>query len=188
MKSVSALSMVVWTLFLGSTFDWQQGSRPASPPSTTSEHLPASPTVLITVVGESLGDLRTPQKMILWRGAPKWYLSQPQSTSGGGSAESFQLHGSYGDVEVSFQVFSRPLRMTINGVDVANASANVFLVDGVDRKGTAPDVQGINVSLKPGSALDAALAGAAIPAIREFIECPALSSPAWLVCSRMGGT
>jgi len=131
--------------------------------------------------------MTTPRTLVLWRGAPKWYLSSPQSSSGGGSAESFQFQQSYGDVELSLKVFSRPTKMVLNGIDVADTSANVFMVDGVDRGSIAPTIKGLNVALASGTPLEAALAAADNADVLKFLQCPSATSPAWLVCSRLGG-
>ena len=75
--------------------------------------------------------------IVLWRGAPGWFIGTSQNSSGGGGADSFNSTARYGNVEVVVTLQTAKRIAEVQGQKVELGEMNVILVDGVDTASAA---------------------------------------------------
>ena len=150
----------------------QAAQRPSEGPFTAQTQ-PISPSVLATIVTRN----QVLELVVLWRGAPGWFLGAGQGAKYSGGNGSFTGLLEYGGLQLdfSYEASRRTARIQAKSV-LLPEKANVILVDGVDR-GTAQTIAGTASvdSHFESSATFASLLGRS-PEIVSFLRCDAGTS------------
>jgi hypothetical protein len=168
------------------------GRVSASPSSMQqgATNVPASPTVLVSVLARGAGGALDAELLTFWRGRARWF-SGSQRSSGGGSATHRTQTLTFGDVYLSLELQLAPRRVIVAEETRDLGTANVVLVDDVDASTGPRLVKTLTVELSQGDFVDLAVQAAAASAeVRAFLQCPesgaAPVSPAYVVCHRLG--
>jgi predicted dehydrogenase len=126
-----------------------QGPPPAPrmpPPgasATSSGTQVISPVAVMTwVTRRGHDDVHTLDLIVLWRGAPGWFMrAGTHGSSSGGSGDAFHTTIRYGDVELQLGLQSAKRTAEIQEQKVELGDANVIFVDHVDGAGGAQVVR-----------------------------------------------
>jgi hypothetical protein len=127
----------------------------------------------------------TIELVVLWRGAPGWFLGSPTRGSGGGNAIGFYSSWSNSTAEVNLTYDYARRSAIVNGVSVLlPAGANVILVDGVDSGvSTVAGLTAVDPAIAGNPTLAEAFGGS--PALVSFLRCdaghPNPSTNEWLL-------
>jgi hypothetical protein len=166
----------------------RQSSVPAARGATWSAPTQViSPVVVASWIAERTGTgPERLQVLVLWRGAPGWFL-RPGGVSGGGSGGRYEATLRYGDVQLTLGYDSARRVATVHGKIIEMAEDNVVFVDDVGAP-TGPRVTGMTrvESAMPGSAGQIGLVLRQSPAIMSFLRCE-VTSPDVRVQARLEG-
>lgn len=97
---------------------------------------PVSSVALATVMfTRDVGDDRTIDLLVVWRGEPGWFMTTSSRETGGGRVGASWVRLQYGEVSVDLELERPARRARINGVVAELGDANVILVDRIDTEG-----------------------------------------------------
>lgn len=180
----------LWLLLLASLVVIS-GRVSASPSSRQqgATNVPASPTVLVSVMARGTAGALDVELLTFWRGSSRWF-SGSQRASGGGTATHRTQALTFGDVYLSLELQLDPRRVSVAGETRDLGTVNVVLVDDVDASTGARLIKALTVDLAPGELVDLPVQAAAASAeVRAYLQCPepgtAPVSPAYVVCHRL---
>jgi hypothetical protein len=172
------LAAAITATFHASVTLARQESRPGARGVTWSTPTQViSPVVVASWIAEHAGTgPERLQLLVLWRGAPGWFL-RPGDVSGGGSGGRYEATLTYGDVQLMLGWDSARRVATVHGKIIEMAEDNVVLVDDVGAP-TGPRVTGMTRvdSKMPGSAGQIGMVLRQSPEIVSFLRCEATSS------------
>jgi|SRR5687767_14806420 len=134
-------SAVSVSIFLAATLCSAGETRPGKGGTSGGSRL-VSPAVVATwIVRTEPSGVAELKLLVLWRGAPGWFLRTDSSglsgriltQSGGGESDGVHVHNlSFGGIPLNLEFDSRKRLARVQGNDVPLESANVILVDDVD--------------------------------------------------------
>jgi hypothetical protein len=133
-------------LFAFSMLPVASGQAPANrssplPRATGTSSQPVSNSTILTWFARIDEDVRQLELLVLWRGAPRWYLRGSSSMSGGGSGHAFHSTTRFGDIDLQVDFDAQARVAHVQGMRVELHDDNVILVDDIAGPGK-PKVAG----------------------------------------------